>query len=882
MAIIHDNLNLSTVTLWDFAADWVIGSAATTVDIVSSIIIPQTTLGRNLTISNPTDAKSWLLLRVQNSGTVRFQMYNINITPWSYKDFEWNWGWWTAATDNSIWWRDVRVIDDQPQVYGGGIYWEFKQSNTIWITTANWIPSPSSYAWLQTFRRYATGTDFSWWPARQEAELDDGRKYYRLSTSATTRWPWILMNKLSNDFDIQNLLQLNGSAKVSLNGEVSWSNRFITMTAWVRVQETSWYHDINMPAVGTAIPVSNGTTVIVTAATAGQTWLSWGIALNNRQSLWYRVPKWSSAWIVAANFRIQNYSDSTTWVNGIMWIAVNPTQDASEWVLICSRDDNNQFKFWTGDTAWLWFQFWQWMDIQEASSRQSDKSRYLINGYAFRPRNLTSSTTSFWFNWYIRTISTGWNNWYSNSSGYRDINVPAVGTVIYWVWWVANSVRRATTANDAMYRMWETYLWEWPNASTPVMDFANTYQALWFAHDVNWWTWTGTWYITSYGNNFSIPPHWIFIAQRDESGLINIFTWERLNRWEFLRQAKREQILNKSRFTITSKWDFDCRFTQANFFSGTWANGIATSSNTAWVLIHRQDNNGMMAAMDSDQWRPYTRLNIPADWYAIPMLDTAGTRTRVVQTLWGRKYIPLSARESLIYIPQQNWPSSSTVDRGWFVVNYWDSRHIPANAMTIATWSADGSTSWASVNKTRIKMWDWTYIQPWNSIAVWTPTRWDHAQGTMIWDWRDVIVAGSTPIAWTAPLAAVIWVAWNYWAPYTAKYKYQTTTEDPRWEIKLKGIIALNWYVIGTPNIAFIAWVSLFEQQIIWTIATGSIFWDAKPIYTQLRFNNWTVWWQNWILIQIYGWSMWATAPNWSWAWIPAWISLDNITLHLW
>jgi hypothetical protein len=55
--IIQDNLNLATITLADFASDAPIGTALATVDIVSSVIIPQATKGRLLSLPNPTDTK---------------------------------------------------------------------------------------------------------------------------------------------------------------------------------------------------------------------------------------------------------------------------------------------------------------------------------------------------------------------------------------------------------------------------------------------------------------------------------------------------------------------------------------------------------------------------------------------------------------------------------------------------------------------------------------------------------------------------------------------------------------------------------------------------------------------------------------------------------
>jgi hypothetical protein len=128
--------------------------------------------------------------------------------------------------------------------------------------------------------------------------------------------------KPASDFDMQNMLEISGTAKVSLDNMVSWSNRFITMSAGSRNQETSGYHDITFPAVGTLIPHSNGTNVTVVAATAGQTGLSGGVLLNIWESLWYFVPRGTSAGSVAGYFRIQAYSNAASAANG-------PTVDGS-------------------------------------------------------------------------------------------------------------------------------------------------------------------------------------------------------------------------------------------------------------------------------------------------------------------------------------------------------------------------------------------------------------------------------------------------------------------------------------------------------------------------------------------------------------------------
>jgi hypothetical protein len=479
------------------------------------------------------------------------------------------------------------------------------------------------------------------------------------------------------------------------------------------------------------------------------------------------------------------------------------------------------------------------MAEQETIASQMDKARYLANGYAFRPWNLTNSVVSFGFSGaYIRAISTGALLPDGNAGGYRDINPPAVGTVIYGVGGVANSVWRATNANDAMSRMGEAYLGEGPNAATAVCELA-TYNTLWFAHDVNGGTNAGTWYRTQYNNTHVVPPHWIFVAQLGDDNLITIFTGEKLNRGEFLWNGKRDRLQDTSRFEVTSAGRFDCRFTQANFFAGTVANGIGTGGTTAGVLVSWPDNAGLMAAMDSDQGRPYTWINVPTAGYAIPMLDTAGTRTRVVQTIGGRRFIPLGAWESLVYIPQQNGPSSSTVDRGWFVVNYGDSKHIPMNAITVASWAANGGQAGANNNKTRIKMGDGTYIQPGIVLASAVPVLFDHAHGTTLDDWRDIVVAGQTGPGMTAVMPAVAGVVGPYGAPYNPQFRLISNQLSPRGSIEMRGILNLNTNITAvSPVIAFMPGCTVVGAPILMCQATSTGLSDTQPVSVHIRLQN--------------------------------------------
>lgn len=708
---------------------------------------------------------------------------------------------------NSLAVTDSRAINTTPQDYPMGTYEEFKQSTSLGFA----VPNVPTYVQTHTNRQYGFLTDFSGGPVRQDIDLPDGRQYFRLSTSATTWGAWMLESKPASDFDMQNMLELNGTAKVSLTGEISWTNRLITMTAGVRSQETSGYHDIGMPAVGTAIPVSNGTTVTVIAATAGQTGLSGGIPLAQWQSLWYYIPRNTGNGNAPANFRIQNYNDSNL-VNGLNGTA-NLDLDSSEWVRICSRDDQNQFNWGTGDKARPGYQFGLGMDTQEVIERAADKGRYLSNGYAFRPWNLTDvNAPSFGFTSYIRSISQGANNGYVMSSGYRDVPTPTNGLVIYGAFGAANTAWRTNTANDAMYRMGEVFNGSVP-ATAVVMDFPASYYSLFWAPDINGGVNAGTWYITNYAFQHAIPPHWVFIAGRRDDDYNKIVLWNgtELNRGDCLWRAAREVSYERSRGTITSQGVFDCRWSQANFFSGTAANGLNTSNSTSAVLVH-WPNSTMMWGMDSSGPHSgnYIYLQVPSAGYGIPMLDTAGTRTRLVQTISGRRYVPLGQWETLVYIPDPRSPGATSSDRGWFVVNYGDPRNIPAHSITVASYAAPGVVTGSSINKTRIKMGEGVYIQPGFSLAVGTPTYGDHATGTSV-DWRPIVVAGQTPPAGVAAIPAVTGLSNN-----NTSFRYMASQSEARGRVEMSGYVNAATAIPDGTVIAFLPGVTPLTAENNW------------------------------------------------------------------
>ena len=193
---IQDELELVVAQAVNMTVDGsIIITAPANINNVGAISINQTTLGRNLSLPSPSTSMSGKRVVVFNSGTARFQMYNVNIEALSTKTFSWTGTAWRAEEDNSVGWRDTRAVNDQPQSYGAGTFWEFKQSTTLGITFTD--PTPGTYVGLQTTRRYATGADLSGGQVRQEAESDNGFKYYRYSASATTWGPWRVMPRIT-------------------------------------------------------------------------------------------------------------------------------------------------------------------------------------------------------------------------------------------------------------------------------------------------------------------------------------------------------------------------------------------------------------------------------------------------------------------------------------------------------------------------------------------------------------------------------------------------------------------------------------------------------------------------------------------------------------
>ena len=87
---ILDNLKLATLPLTNFATGGSIGTAATTVDIISQFNINQTTAGQILTLATPTVTLAGDNVRINNVGSVSFVILGKTVNAGTFTDIFWN------------------------------------------------------------------------------------------------------------------------------------------------------------------------------------------------------------------------------------------------------------------------------------------------------------------------------------------------------------------------------------------------------------------------------------------------------------------------------------------------------------------------------------------------------------------------------------------------------------------------------------------------------------------------------------------------------------------------------------------------------------------------------------------------------------------------
>jgi hypothetical protein len=796
---------------------------------------------------------------------------------------------------NAVAVADNRAVDTLPNAYpNAAVYEEFKQAATIGLTAANGINNSGTYAGLTTQRKYGFAGDFSGGQVRQEATLDDGRVYYRMSTSATTWGPWMLSGEARAD--LRGRLLLNGVMKASLAGELRWTNRLIVMTTGSGTANgndtASGYFDINMPADGFAVPVAGGATRAVVAATANDPINTGGILLNQWESLWYKTVKGAANTFVPGNLLIQPYNVAS---------ALTGTE-RDGWILIASRDDGNYFRLGTGDDISLCMQIGQGGN-KTLANWAAMKQRAMGDGYFYSPGGNTGIPLAFGFTGAIRWIDAG--IFVGNNQGFLDAN-PATrtaGTAILGV-------------NGAAARTWRTMtVAEKPGwfggaqrgnnpilaASSTVVDL-NDNETLFFVPNINS---TGggpadaKYVVAGYSGAVTVPPHWMPIASRQTTGA-NSTIQVLVGGVQFALKANDARYMSNDegfkdaalrKAGITHKGLTYARRTTATLFAGTAANGVLQGSTGQYISW--TDNRLIYGISDgyASFGTQYSYVNVPSDNAQIPVVLANSNITRVVKTISGRRYIPLGPWEALYWIPPAYTGGTGSVD-GDFVISYYNGNSgVPPSAVLIAKAEASGvAVAGNSIDKSRIKFADGTYIQSGAAEPISTAVEVenDHAQGSG--DWRPVVIAGQTGPGMTAAMPAVVGIQGPYSAPWEPRFRYVPLDSDPRGTVHLRGLVLMNANVTASsPNIAFLPGVQVIGNPIVVSHVQNTTMGDNKMIPVQLRFSNATINGSVGTVIQAYV-SSFDPAVNpyftlgLNGAASPAgtsqWLTLDNITLH--
>jgi hypothetical protein len=791
---------------------------------------------------------------------------------------------------------DVRATNLNPQDYAAGDSYTFKTSTAIGLTAAQ-FPGLQAYVMLETQRRYGNTTDLSGGPVIQRVTLDDGRKIYRTSASATTWGAWQYETQLQTEFNLQDLLQMNGQARVSLAGEVTWTSRLITMTAGITPQEATGYHDIYMPAVGATIPVQGGGTRTVVAATVGQVAATGGVLLNAWESLWYRAVRGTGISSVPTNFLITPYTSTATGTPGILNGVSYPGTHPGEWVRVVSRDDNNMFYWGTKDVVGLGGQFGGGTEVT-AAVWAAMKNRAQGEGY-FYATFATGTPQRVGFTGIIRWINGG-SRTYINSNGFVDVNQAgrAAGTVVIGVNGAANRTWETVTAADAIAKFGGAQRGNFPITAASTVVQLNDNETLYYAASDTGSTNAGSWYVAGYVGGVAIPANWLPVFSYQVTGANSTTqvlvggVQRSLRAGDAIYMGKADGDLDRlhRRMGVTHTGLKYTRWTHTGFFAGAGANGNIQGAEG--VLISWDPNQMMYGISDGyASWgNQYNYINPPAIGTAIPIASTNGAVaiTRVVQNISGRAYIPVGPWESLWFIPPAYSGGSGSVNADFVITQYAANHNVPPGAVRVAHYNSALGTAGTGVGKSRVVWADNTTTQPGVTFASATPAlrvQNDQAQGTG--DWRLVTVAGQTAPGMTAALPAVAGVSGPYGAPYTAFYRYNTIESDPRGQIELEGLITLGGNIVGTQTVAFLNGVQVRGQPIYMGQMQRSTSGDAQPIPVQVRFVNLTINGQLGVAIQVYGESGNTTndyatlGPNGTGqaAGVAQWLSLGPLTL---
>ncbi len=764
---------------------------------------------------------------------------------------------------NAVSSADTRAADTIPQGYvAPGEYTEFKGTAAIGLTFANGVNAPGAYAGLHTFRKYGTATDFSGGQVRQEAYLDDGRTYYRMSTSGTVWGPW--RRQGASRSDLQTRFTSQANTKISAAGEVRWVGFYNIITTGTNSFEPGGYFRIDMPADAFAVPVAGGGTRAVVSAVANSAIDTGGIPLNAWDTLWYKHPVGQNQTFVPANLLIVPYTANTN--------VIGPFVEPEDWIKIASRDDASVFSLGTGDVVGLCSHTGRGGKIT-VDSWTAMKQRVMGDGYFFSPGGNTIIPTAFGFTGIIRWIDGG-STPAVNGSGYRDTGPTGktAGTAVRGLNGAANRAWRLMTAAEKP--SWFGGALRSVNpidpAATTVVDL-NDHETLYFVPNIESSTGNeGQWVVAGYSGFVSTPVHWLPVASRQTTGAQSTMQVLLGGIQMALRAGEAqytsiggEHFADAIRRKVMHKGVKHCRWTHNGFFAGAATNGL--TSNSYGMLISWDDNSAIYGISDGyASWgNQYTYINVPATGYEIPVVTVNSNITRQVTAIGGRRFIPIAPWEALYFIPPAYVGGNGTVN-GDFVIGYYNgNHHIPRNAILLAKYEAANALGiGVTTGKNRVLFMDGTYIQPGYtfpaSAAVATLYDLAHNSG----EWRNITVAGSTPPGGSAPLPAIAGVLSNYAAPWTAQYRNGTLDDDPRGFVEVKGLITLGTNVTdASPNIAFIPGIQVYGQPIYPVQINASAKGDSHPIMGQVRLVNGTIGNQSGFFIQAFG-SSFNTAIN--------------------
>jgi parallel beta-helix repeat protein len=136
-------------TLSDFAASGAVGTAAATVDIYTTFVIPQTTAGRTLSLPAPTTGTAGRLAYVLNTGSSAFTMHGVSIQSGKAQTYIYDGSAWTATNIDGAGSGAtfVGTIDSQTKSGDGAVL----SGNGIYLQTADGSNPGLVSTGIQTF-----------------------------------------------------------------------------------------------------------------------------------------------------------------------------------------------------------------------------------------------------------------------------------------------------------------------------------------------------------------------------------------------------------------------------------------------------------------------------------------------------------------------------------------------------------------------------------------------------------------------------------------------------------------------------------------------------------------------------------------------------------